>query len=325
MASEFELIADIVSRLGKRGDNVLLGPGDDAAVTEVEGVTATSIDAFVEGVHFRLATTSLRDLGHRCLAAALSDIAAMGARAGEAYVALGLAEQIDSHDVLELAGGIELLAQRSGVTICGGDLVRSVELFIVITAVGHALSTEQLVSRSGARPGDLIGVTGELGGSAAGLALLERKLGGLDTDEAEGLLARYLRPQPLLEVGAELARAGVSAMIDLSDGIASDARRLTQASGVTIEVELDALPIQEGVAAVAAQLDRATSELAATGGEDYELLIACPPSRRNSVEAAARSTLTSLTWVGRALEGEQVRLLGAGGAEQDLTGWDHLG
>jgi thiamine-monophosphate kinase len=324
MASEFELIEEIRSRLGRRGERVLRGAGDDAAVVRTDGVDVTSTDAFVEGVHFRLATTSLLDLGHKCLAASLSDLAAMGADAGEAYLALGLPGHIEPREALELVDGAERLAAETGVTICGGDITRSAELFVVVTVVGHAGDEAELAGRDGAQAGDGIGVTGALGGAGAGLLLLERKLGGLDSDVGSLLLERHLRPRPRLEAGKALVRAGVRAMVDVSDGVASDCARLAEASAVGIEVRLGALPLDEGVPEVAAAAGIGTAELAAGAGEDYELLFAAPAEARETVEAAVAQAGLPVTWIGTAVEGGGVRLLDEGGKPQPIRGWDHL-
>src|SRR3954451_1021080 len=249
MNSEFDLIEALRSRLTERGDRLVIGSGDDAAVVRGDGLTVTSVDVFVEGVHFRLATTSMRDLGHRCLAAAVSDVAAMGARPGEAYFVLGLPNHLAAEEVTDFAEGAEALAAELGFTICGGDLSRSDELFVAVTATGHATEERELVSRAGARAGDRVGVTGTLGGAGAGLLLLERKLHGLDADIGAALLERPLRPRPRLEAGWAVAAAGARAMIDVSDGIVSDAARLAERSGVQVEILLAELPIEEGVAA----------------------------------------------------------------------------
>jgi thiamine-monophosphate kinase len=324
VSSEFELIERIKGRLAGRAERVLIGPGDDAAVVQAGGVIVTSVDAFVDGVHFRTSTSCFSDIGHKCVAGTLSDIAAMGARAGELYLVIGLSEQIGEQEALALVDGAEALAAQLGASICGGDIVRSAQLFVAVTAVGHAESRQTLVTRSRAKSGDLVGVTGELGGAAAGLALLDREIEGTQDRIAEALRERYLRPLPQLAAGRALAEAGVGAMIDLSDGVASDALRLAEASGVEIEVELERLPIQAGVEEVATMIEREAIELAATGGEDYELLFTCPEQVRERVELAMNSTRTRLTWIGTVGDGTGVRLLDADGGVRDLRGWDHL-
>jgi thiamine-monophosphate kinase len=322
--SEFELIEAIRARFADRGGRVVIGPGDDAAVTRSDGLTVTSVDGFVEGVHFRLATTSMRDLGHKCLAGAVSDIAAMGAAPGEAYFVMGLPAHLAPDEVTDFAEGAEALAAELGFVICGGDLSRSDELVVSVTTTGHARDERDLVSRSGARPGDRIGVTGALGGAGAGLLLLERKLGGLDIQTGEALIARQLRPRPRIEAGQALARAGVHAMIDVSDGIASDAARLSERSGVLIEIELARLPIDDGVPAVAKQAGIDPLELAAGAGEDYELLFAVADEEAHAAEAAADEAGTSVTWVGRVRAGSGVRLLAEDGTDRSIAGWNHL-
>lgn len=322
--NEFELIEQIRGRLGSRGERVLRALGDDAAVVHADGLVVTSVDAFVEGVHFRLATTSLHDLGRKCLAAALSDLAATGALAGEAYVVLGLPPNIGAREVLEFMEGAEQLAEELDVTICGGDLTAGNELFVAVTVVGHASPEDELIGRDGARPGDLVGVTGRLGGAGAGLILLERKGHGLPLEVGERLLERQRRPRPLLDVGRALARSGVRAMIDVSDGLASDSLRIAQESGVELELELRRLPLDDGVEAVAEIAGVPARRLAATAGEDYELLITAPPDARNAVESAVEANGTSMTWIGTVRQGSGVRLLDDRGEAISLAGWDHF-
>ncbi len=327
--SEFDLIARMRERLDPRGDRVVVWSGDDAAVVRPGGgVSVTSIDSFVEGVHFRLATTSLRDLGHKCLAASLSDLAAMGAHPGEAYIALGLPDHLGEREVLELADGAEALAAEHGVAICGGDVSRAGELFVSVTVVGYAAAAGDLACRDSARPDHVVGVTGALGGSGAGLVLLERRPAGGDREAGERLLERHLRPRPLLSAGRALARAGVGAMLDVSDGVASDALRICERSGVAAEIRLGDLPLEEGVAEVVTALGLDPSEFAATAGEDYELLFTAPAGACEAIEAAAASTGTEVSWIGRILargaEDDPVRLLDADGRSRRLRGWDHL-
>jgi thiamine-monophosphate kinase len=303
---ELSLIAAIEHALSARGGRVLRGPGDDAAVVRAGGAVAvTSIDAIVEGIHFKLDTHSPADVGHKALAAALSDLAAMGARPGEAYVALGLPADFGEERALELVHAMEALAQRTGTTIAGGDVIQAPELQVSVTVTGWADSEKALVYRNGAQPGHLVGVTGELGGSGAGLLLL-------DEGERDGpLVQRHLRPEPRLQAGAALAAGGVSAMIDVSDGIATDARHIAERSGVEIVVDLEALPIAEGVS---------DALLAAAAGEDFELLFTAPPDRRDAIEQAAG---LPVTWIGEAREGSGLRLLAAGGRAVELTGYEH--
>jgi thiamine-monophosphate kinase len=321
---EFELIEQIRERLQERGGRVVWAAGDDAAVVRTSGVVVTSVDLFVEGVHFRLATTSLRDLGHKCLAASLSDLAAVGAEPGEAYIALGLPENVGEREVIELIEGAERLAADAGATICGGDLSAADALFVSVTVVGHATSEAELVSRAGAQPGDAVGVTGRLGGAGAGLLLLERKDHGIPVYVGERLIERQLRPRALLEAGRALARAGASAMIDVSDGVASDATRIAEASEVAVTIELDNLPVEEGVDSVAELAGMSGAALAATAGEDYELLFTTPPVGRSAIEHAARESGTAVTWIGSVSAGAGVRLLDGRGEPRELSGWDHL-
>jgi thiamine-monophosphate kinase len=324
MAGEFELIRAIRSRIGTRSTRIVAASGDDAAVIRADGVIVASVDAFVEGVHFRLVTTSMRDLGHKCLAASLSDLAAMGAEAGEAFLTLGAPAALGERELLELVDGAEALAAELDVTICGGDITRSNELFVAVAVVGHAGGEEELVGRGGARAGDAVGVTGSLGGAGAGLALLERKEHGLPVELGERLIERQRRPVPRLAAGRALARAGARSMIDVSDGIASDCERLAEESGVEIEVALERLPLEEGVDAVAQLIGVPPADLAATAGEDYELLFTVAPEAQAEIEAAVAEAGPGITWIGVVREGAGVRLVDARGAPRSLQGWDHL-
>ncbi len=324
---EFELLARIRERLPAPGARMHLGSGDDAAVTLPGGATATSVDAVVEGVHFHRDRASLGQIGHKALASALSDLAAMGAEPGEAYVTLGVPADLDEDGCLELLEGMLPLATLSGTEIAGGDLTRAAELFLAIAVVGHAPSPDALVARGGARPGELLVVTGELGAAAAGHELVERpELQDLvGPGHVETLLERQLEPQPRLGAGQMLARAGATAMIDLSDGLAGDAAHIAARSGVALRIEAGEVPVPYGLDRVALVADVDPWRLIACRGEDYELLAAIPSERLKDAQAAVREDEgLALTPIGEVLEGSGVEIRLPGGRLLEPEGFDQL-
>ena len=328
---EFQLIAAIRERIERAGapesvPGLILGSGDDAAVSVHEGASAITVDALVEDIHFRMPPFEPRNVGHKALATALSDLAAMGAGGSEAYVQLGVREGITQEQLLELADGLGALAATHQLAIAGGDVTRAPSLLLAVTAVGQAATPEALVRRSGARAGDVLAVTGELGGAAAGLMLLERpELGvALDDAVAGGLRRRQLEPAPRLDAGAALAAAGATAMIDLSDGLGGDAGHLAAASSAAIRIQGDRLPVQAGVAAIAEAAGADAFELVTGGGEDYELLATLPPDRLEEAAAAVAATGSKLTVIGSVDSGAGVELSGPGGESRPVGGFDQL-
>jgi thiamine-monophosphate kinase len=288
-------------------------------------VCVVSVDTMVDGVHFRLAPdwVTPAQAGARALAGALSDLAAMGAEPGEAYLALGLPAGFGAEPALEVVRGARALADRSGTAIAGGDVVAAPALTVSVTAVGWADDARLLVGRDGALVGDLVGVTGVLGGAAAAVAVLDGR--ARRTPAREQLLAYVREPTPRLAEGRALAAAGAHAMIDLSDGIASDADHIGRASAVRLGVELGALPLAPGVSEVADELGVAPWQLAAAGGEDYELCFCAPPGSRAGIERAlAREGSGRVSWIGEVVTGRPgLALRDEQGREVQLSGFEH--
>jgi thiamine-monophosphate kinase len=279
---EFELIASLARRLDAASDS--LGIGDDAAAwlpTSGKLVVATT-DMLVEGIHFRLDWTSPRDLGWKALAVNLSDLAAMGAMPGRALISVALLPE-QAALVEEMYEGLIELAHVSGTHVVGGDTVRSPGPFVVNVALLGEAEPGRLLRRNGALPGDLLLLTGSVGASAAGLALLQNgDLDQLSRPEAALLVSAHHRPTPRLAAGQALARLGLRCAIDVSDGVVSEAWHVARASDVVIRLDMARLPLE--AAAVTLLGEEKARELALSGGEDYQLLFTAPEARLAEVE-----------------------------------------
>lgn len=319
-AGEFELIAKFIERLPAPGPEVLVASGDDAAVAGHDGPVVVSVDAAVEGVHFERPAFSSEAIGRKALASAVSDLAAMAATPRHGYVVVGVPPGEPDSNLLELADGIGSVATAERMAIIGGDLVGSPVMMISVTAIGAEADGTPLVTRGGAQPGDAVVVTGEIGGAAAGLRLLGSEMG---RDSDGSLIARQLAPTPRVMAGQALAKAGASAMIDLSDGLVADANHLARASGVRIEMEVESVPFQPGSVETLSDDPREGRISAASGGEDYELL-ACLPEDRIPEALAEIEGECGLTRIGTVMEGERAVLLDDSGAVLPVGGFDHL-
>ncbi len=326
MAGEFELISLFRERIAAAGAatsaRLAVGSGDDASVTLPGGATATSVDAIVDGVHFRRSTFTPQQIGAKALAAALSDLAAMAAAPGEAYVQLGLAPEMTEAELADLADGVGAMAAAHKIAVVGGDVVRSPVLFVAVTVVGHADAPGAFVTRAGAEPGDALVVTGPLGGAATGLVLLERPdlAADLPTAVAADLRRRQLEPVPRLDAGRALGAVGARAMIDISDGLAGDAAHLARASGVRVVVEGRDVPVAPGIAELGSRVD--PDRLVFGGGEDYELLAALPSARLDEALTVLRDQGLHPAAIGLAEAGSGLLLLDANGGELQVDGFD---
>jgi len=301
---EFDLIdrlRDALPGQVRDGAAIRLGIGDDAAVFDVpagESLVVTT-DAMVEGRHFRFDWTDWEQLGHKLLAVNLSDLAAMGATPRVATVTLGLTGNEPVARLVEMYRGLGNLAKWANIAIAGGDVVRSEQgMFCDLTAIGSG-AADSLIRRAGPRLGNLVVVSGYLGAAAAGLELLQGNNRGARS--AGVLIEALLRPVPRLHLGLQLAAAGVTSGMDLSDGLYGDLVKLLRRSGVAAEIEMEKVPV---AAAVRALFPDRWFELATRGGEDYELLLTIPPDRLDDLCRAGEDTGSTITVIGRIIEGE---------------------
>lgn len=323
--TEDALIASLRDLVRAPHRRVLIGIGDDAAVWQPSRSHRSVIttDALVEGVHFNLQTMPLADVGWRSMTSNLSDAAAIGARPVLATVALMLPATLDEGAVLELYSGIAAAASEAGCAIAGGDLSRAPVLALSITVVGE-VRPSNLKTRSGGRPGDVLAVTGPLGASRAGLdcADNESMLSQPLRDEA---LGAHRRPKARWREGLWLsASANVHAMMDLSDGLATDARRLCAASRCAGRI--DSVPVARCAQAAAAALGFDPQAYALAGGEDFELLLAVQPRAFGHLAGRyAKRFGRKLERVGDLREGSGL-FMRKGGREEPVTatGWDHF-
>ncbi|MHB1418679.1 MAG: thiamine-phosphate kinase [Bacillota bacterium] len=289
---EFGLI-DRLSRLVTGDDpGVVVGIGDDAAVLRItpgRSLLATC-DMMIEGVHFDRNFVSPRELGWKALACNLSDIAAMGGIPRYALISLGL-PPVEIQFTEELYEGLGKLAREHGVNLVGGDTVSSPLAMVVDLTVLGEIEPERLMLRSGARPGDLLLVTGQLGGSAAGLDLFLLGQGNCPGDTAALVKARHLTPVPRVKEGQALGATGVvTSMDDISDGLASEVNEIARASQVGAVVWAGKIPIDRATREVALMYGKDPLDYALYGGEDYELLFTVAPGELTIVEQAIRET-----------------------------------
>ncbi len=303
---EFELIrliqpsTDVPAR-------VLVGPGDDAAVVSAPGSLVVSTDALVAGVHFRIEWSTPQQIGRKLIAVAATDIEAMGATPDTAVIALCLPAETSLKWLTEFADGVNEEAQKIGVCIVGGDLTRSPNVVATVTIWG-TLAGEPIL-RSGAQPGDVIATKGRLGWAAAGLGALAR---GFRSPRA--VVSAQLCPEPPYGAGLEARAAGATSMIDVSDGLLADLGHIAEASGCTLDIDPDTIPVAEPIAAVAAASNKSPLQFVLAGGEDGALAATFPSG----------SVPEGWLEIGKVSAGEP-QVLVAGETFDGSAGWAHFG
>jgi thiamine-monophosphate kinase len=305
---EFGLIAEIAAGL-PRGPRTIVGIGDDAAVvTAPDGRVVATTDLLVEGRHFRRDWSGPADVGAKAAARSLADVAAMGAVPVCLLVGFGAPGDLPLAWARELVAGIAGECARAGATVVGGDTSGAEAIVLAVTALGD-LAGRDPVTRSGARPGDVLAIAGVLGDSAAGLALL-----GAGLAEPASLIAAHQRPRPPYAAGPEAARLGATAMIDVSDGLLADAGHVAEASGVRIDIDAALLPGGAELAAAAAALGRpGPLDWVLTGGEDHAFAATFPAG----ISLPARWKVA-----GQVRDGQGVHVNGQ--AYTGTAGWNHF-
>lgn len=328
MAGERRLIERLSRLFGSPPSRVSYGIGDDTAILSpaTDHDLLWTIDALVEGIHFDLSYTPLRSLGWKSLAVNLSDIAAMGGEPQYALLALGWPPARELAQALELARGMQEVAEEFGVRVIGGDTVATPGVLMLSLTVLGQIPAGRALRRDGARVGDEIYVTGPLGLAAAGLEMLRQGL-ELPQETKAPLLGAFLRPRPQISAGRLLAAERLAtAAIDLSDGLASDLEQICLRSKVGAVVRADALPIPPSVINVANLVGKKPLDLALKGGEDYQLLFTAPPASWERLWASFQDAgLPEPHHIGVIVPGTGIKLRLAEG-EQDITdaGFDHF-
>jgi thiamine-monophosphate kinase len=307
---EFDRIRAIATALG---DSIAEIGDDTATLVEGEGALVVSTDASVEGVHFRRDWLTLREIGWRATASALSDLAACAATPAGVLAAVVVPNGSSEAELVELMAGVGMASARAGARVIGGDLSAGAQWMVAITVLGRAVRS---ISRAGARAGDGIWVTGSLGGARAALDAWNA---GLEPDA--GARTAFAHPVPRLSEGRWLAEHGATAMMDLSDGLGGDAPHLAAASDVALDIELERLPLHPSVSDAAPRAGAPPELFAASAGEDYELLVTLPAAFDLQAEFRREMDL-GLTQIGVVRPGVGVHA-SLGGTVQVIHGFRH--
>jgi len=326
MINELDALRLIGERFSSSGNGVEVGIGDDAAAlrTEPGKLLLVTTDCQVEDVHFIKSLISPADLARKSVAVSVSDIGAMGGIPKYILASLGYTKREDDRFLEELMRGFESAEKEFGVKLTGGNLSSSERIFLDITVLGFA-PPGCVVTRKGASPGDVIYVSGTLGDSALGLMILKRH--GKD-GKGSRLVERHLRPAPRLALGRALAEERLAtAMIDVSDGLALDLKRITVTQGVGASIHAERIPLSGDYRALAGEYTDDFYGPALSGGEDYELLFTSHPDRRGEIMRISERLNIEITEIGDVSSGAALTITDPGGREIALEdgGFVHSG
>jgi thiamine-monophosphate kinase len=326
---EHALLARLLARLPRPGAQILVGPGDDAAVIEPGRRTrlVLTTDALVEDVHFSSAWSSPADIGHKALAVNLSDLAAMGAVPRWALVSLALPPTYPVDAAEALMSGLAGLAAAHGVSVAGGNITRSPGPLVVDVAAGGEVSPRKWLTRGGAKAGDELWLSGAVGGARAGLEMLRDRVNAApEFPDLAACLSRHRRPEARVRLGVAIARGSAArAAMDVSDGLADAVRQLARASGCGARVDAEAIPVEAGARDWWAGRGQDIVSAAVAGGEDYELLLAIPKRWSGRLRhVLQRVTRPALTRIGALTREKELVLVRNGEAHAWPSGFEHF-
>jgi thiamine-monophosphate kinase len=316
---EFGLIDLLAKMVGGGDERLLIGIGDDAAAWKGDdSIQLATVDSFIEGVHFTPQTTPWPEVGAKALVANLSDIAAMGGIPRYALVSLALPDNSQVEDIAALYNGMLKVAKQYGVSVVGGDISKAPLVAISITVLGSS-PTRNILTRSSAKAGDVVAVTGHLGGASSGMEILKEKP-KLDPETESRLKDAFLHPTPRIAEGLLLAEQGVKTAIDISDGLVADLNQICKASKVGARLEVERVPVEP---AVKTAFGEKAIEFALSGGEDYELLFT---ASADVVERVKKAASVPVTAIGEIVAGKGVTLVDKEGKPFKLAraGWEHF-
>lgn len=325
--NEFELIDLIKDRHGSQSDSDFTGIGDDCAVVplDCDRYLLLTTDMLVEDIHFKREFTSACQLGYKSLAVNLSDIAAMGGKPREALISIAIPDDLPPQYIDEFYTGLNEIGSRFDVKIAGGDTVKSNQGLIINVALTGEIHKDKVLYRSGAKSGDLICVTGNLGNSSAGLNLLQNNFP--DSPAFAELVESHLTPYPQVKPGQVISESGlVHAMIDISDGLSSDLNHICQASDVCALIYEEMLPLSGSFAAYTSKYKLDYLKLALSGGEDYCLLLTVPADKFSELSALLSDSACDLHNIGEINLQKKIEIVRKNGNVEPLkiSGWDHF-